>query len=363
MNHSYQWQRDFGKMNTTPNSICDVLLDLTNSAFPSYLQHSHREQIIANVLWSFFLTFGLLTNATFIVVVAKIPYMQNVTNAYLCNLAISDLVYLISTGADALLQYNWSTIPGDDTGKGLMGCRVLTILSVLCFMESTILVTLVTFERFVAIRFPLSYRHVKGPKRTSTLIFISWIVSLLLAVSALPVLAGDIIRYCVHWPKDPVYQNHQHQFQFCTAVKDSAVNTFPPILWILVWLSLVIFNITMYIGITRTLKKRANSNIHSQRIVNTAEEESRQVVNMLIVNGLIFWLCWAFNAGRLIETVVPNLGGDNIFDESAKIRNWLYSAIFALNACVNPIVYNVTNRRYRNAFKQCFCPWTSLERK
>ena len=216
------YRTSFGKMNTTTNS-CDVLLDLTNSSVPSHLQHSHREQIIANVLWSFFLTFGLITNATFIVVVAKISYMQNVTNAYLCNLAISDLVYLISTGTDALLQYNWSTIPRDDSGKGLMGCRVLIILSVLCFMESTFLVTLVTFERFVAIRFPLFYRHVKGPRRTFTLIFISWTASLLLAVSALPVFAGDIESYCIQWPKDPEYRNHPYKFQVCTPRKEFSI--------------------------------------------------------------------------------------------------------------------------------------------
>ena len=339
-------------MNITTNS-CDVFLNLTNSTIPSYLQHSHREQLIANFLWPFFLTFGLLTNLTFIVVVAKIPYMQNVTNAYLCNLAIADLVYLISKGIDTLLQYNWSSIPEDDTGKGLVGCRVLTFISVLCFMESIILVTLVTFERFVGICFPLFYRLVKGPKRTSTLIFASWIISLLLAASSIPTLAGDIITYCIDWPT-PNYQNHPYQFRLCTAA-DSRFGIFPPILWIMVWLSMVIFNITMYIGILKTLRKRANNIIHRQRKVNTAEEERRQVVNMLIINGVIFWICWAFNAARTLELVLPRFGKENIFsDDNVYIRNWLYSAVFAFNACVNPIVYNVTNKRYRNAFKQCY---------
>ena len=336
------------------NSTCDSFhtLEYENSTI---LHVYHQEYFIKNLLWPLLIIFGIISNSCFLLVVAKIPYMHTVTNAYLSNLACSDLMYLVTIAIDEVVLYDRSSIPVDATIKGIAGCGILITFKVLSFMESPFLVSLVAFERYLAICFPIKHRLVKGPRRTLTIIIMSWLISFALAVSSIPLYAGEISTYCVRWPGNEQFQNRPQKINICSPVRGIPVTKYIPLLWIIVAAVITVFNITMYVGIMRKLRKRAQDYLNKHQSSNHADQARQQVANMLIMNGTLFFLCWAYNSIQLLEMTMFSLGNKQLFPSSSdSIRQWLYSGVFLLNASVNPIVYNVTNTRYRNAFKQLF---------
>ena len=77
---------------------------------------------------------GSLLNISFLFVVFRLKIMQTITNAYLVNLAISDLICLISNTVIDTMQYVISPIATDFGFLGTTGC-VLVLLPLLSFID------------------------------------------------------------------------------------------------------------------------------------------------------------------------------------------------------------------------------------
>ena len=74
----------------TPNT---TVLNLTDDESLYTTIYLPVEWYIYMILYPCFLIFGITTNLSFLFVVIRVPYMHNITNFYLCNLAIADLLY------------------------------------------------------------------------------------------------------------------------------------------------------------------------------------------------------------------------------------------------------------------------------
>ena len=347
-------------LNTTCFAFSDTI-DLTNTETPMDLQHNPQEQLMVNLLWSTMLTFGFISNVSFLFVVAKVPFMHTITNVYLGNLAVADLLYLLSSIGDELLRYNWSLLPGDDTHKGLLGCVIIGGIGVLCYLESALLISLVSLERYLAICFPLKHRFVNGPRRTVKLVLISWLFSFFLMMTYLLLYSGSITTYCVIWPDEPRYLDYPSTVNFCAA-HDSLSHIAQMaffVFWNVMWLVVMVFNIFMYVGIMKRLKQREKGEVfrdsHDSAQRNAAKNVRNQVGIMLVVNGSVFFSSWGFNAIRIVTAVLYHSGGTPLISPKANfILDLTCKVVFALNASVNPLVYNVTNSRYREAFRRTF---------
>ena len=350
-------------MGESPNASCDIsnTIDLVNNitATSKHFTTNPLEQQVANILWPSLLLFGLFSNISFLYVVAKVPFMRTITNAYLCTLAVADILHLLSSITDQLLRYNWSLVPGDDTHKGLLGCIAIDSINTISYLESAMLVSLVSLERFLAICFPLKHRYVQGARRTGKLILTSWVISLLLMIMVVLNYSASIVSFCVIWPNDVRYSNYPNQIKLCSAhrnISGLSHQILFPITWNAIWLFIAAFNIFMYVGIMRRLKHReSDPALHgSHNARQNATNVRNQVEKMLVVNGAVFFGAWVFNATRLVFVIAFQSGHRLVSPETEFVFNWVTKVVFVLNSSINPLVYSVTNARYREAFKKAF---------
>ena len=102
---------NYSHSNTTDMAhFCDnysTLLDLrfaTEDKIASYF-YSQQEQFILLAFYPISFIFGLVANFSFLLVLFQIPEMRTITNAYLGNLAIADILSLCSINYELLFSY------------------------------------------------------------------------------------------------------------------------------------------------------------------------------------------------------------------------------------------------------------------
>ena len=167
---------------------------------------------------------GSLLNMSFLFVIFRLKDMQTITNAYLVNLAISDLLFLISNTVIETMQYVISPISTDYAFLGTTGCVLKYLFYYVSFHSSMLLVPIVALERYAAICFPLTHRRIAGKRRTAVIITACWIVALIWSVPT--VLNRSIIsRYCVAWPpNDETYSGFPEVIGQCVPLPNTNWN-------------------------------------------------------------------------------------------------------------------------------------------
>ena len=115
------------------------------------------------------------------------------------------------------------------------------------------------------------------------------------------------------------------------------------------------FNTILYILIVARLGKRDVSKEGSQQGQDNVQRVRNQVARMLVINGTVFFLlnvtyeiynfCWFFGKAFEISLIepIPNIN----------VR--FYGNCFRyLNSAVNPLIYGLSNTRYRRAYLKAF---------
>ena len=114
-------------------------------------------------------------------VVYRSPQLRTQTYAYLVNLLL-DLMFGISNTSRRIIEYTSSPLRYDGTLAGRTGCVIFGYIDGMCYMGSSMFVTLVSFERYLATCYPIYHHLVKGEKRTVKLISAGWIYSMVMGL-------------------------------------------------------------------------------------------------------------------------------------------------------------------------------------
>ena len=191
------------------------------------------------------------------------------------------------------------------------------------------------------------YHIIKGTRRTNKLICLVWCVPLCLAIPYLLVSETTIV--CIIWPEDSAYADYPHQLT--TFV--STHWTFELMLYInfVAFFFLVIFNNVIYTKIYFAVRARQNKNLGLNL---SSDLQHRQVANMLAVNGVFFFVCCSLQIFITPVILLATYLGNNINPWFFFTWNLLIDILFGLNASLNPVLYLVTNTRYRHALKAVF---------
>ncbi|XP_072017883.1 motilin receptor-like [Amphiura filiformis] len=140
---------------------------------------STGERYIIIVFYPILLVFGLFSNLAFLAVVARIPSMRTLTNAYLVNLAICDTVTIITQTNDILGSYIRHAPFDMRSHKTNFGCIMTALSLYVTHFTSVCLLLTMTTERYLGICRPLQHRLVATKERTVKLIILSWVLGVL----------------------------------------------------------------------------------------------------------------------------------------------------------------------------------------
>ena len=325
---------------------CDAnqtILDLTNETIFLNFVYTSSEWIPYQIIFPCIILFGICTNISFIWTVINTPSLHTNTYKYLVNLAVSDLLFLMIYYIPRIVYYYKSPL------KNSLPYTVYGF-NYFFFCSSLGTVTLVSLERFLAICYPIKHHLIKGTRRTYKLIFSVWCISLCLSSPYL--LASGRKSFCVIWPEDIVYADYPNQFvgnepnwmfEFILAINFG------------IFFFLMIFNNILFIKIFFAVRDRQNKDLG---INSSSYLQHRQIANMLIVNGVFFFLCLSLQMFSTPVLIIYAYLDNNVPED---VTQWLYfiwgklnDIFFGLNACMNPVLYLITNRRYRHAFVTVF---------
>ena len=296
--------------------------------------------------------FGVVSNLAFILVVYRVKTMRTITNIFLVNLAIADSLLLIIAFAQYIISYVNS--PVFDLGfsfNNVLGCVSPNFLIYLCYYTSLWTVTLVSIERYFGVCHLLYHRSMRSTRRTMHLVLASWLISALLASPTTPRVI--VQKVCVISAEDGEIieriQNCVWNCKSCTIVLYATD--------LIQFLIALIVNIVLYSLIVRKIVKTACPNedieLRNYKVVVHSRRCS-SVAKMLIVNGIVFFICLTPFSVNNVDSLGNYFGW---FKSSGVMQTtvaWIGRVLFLLNSTLNPLIYNATNPRYRLAFKQTF---------
>ena len=282
--------------------------------------------------------FGLITTSSFLLTVWKVSSLHTTTYFLLSCLACSDLTILIT------LQLSIWT----NKSNYFLASVVNTYLHVFSFLLSTGFVILVSVERYLAICHPLTHHKLKGTKRTFKLIGMVFLVSAVISCSWIPAFAQYKAPWCIIWPTEDLYQGYPQQILVYIEYNWSAFYL------IAVYFSIVMVCILilascfyMYAKILIALAKRKRNT--DLQISTEFKNHIEQVSVMVIINGGVYFLLMSIFMTSLVLHSVTRL-----LPYSSDFWGNINNVAIGINASINPLLYFVTNQRYRCAVKTLF---------
>ena len=303
------------------------------------------DKVFLSIITPVTVSFGAIFNLAFLFVLYRIEEMKTLTNFYLANLAVADLGTLVSLGGQYIAQYINS--PKFNIGwafKDILSCLMTGLFGYLFYSASVFFLTIVVFDRYMTICFPLKYMVMKTKSYVARVTCILWIVSLCIALTSSRYTESGI--GCVQVVSSIIKINlcfsNKVNYQLEITIGLLDLSQF------LISFSTCIFMMTHIIYIL-SIRIDSSKSVGFRKVRN-------KIVRMLIINAIIFFLCQVpfqiSNVDNLFYLITKKYIIDN--NNALSIIIWLGRVASLVNSSINPIVYNMTNDRYRKAFRSAF---------
>ncbi|XP_038048188.1 neuromedin-U receptor 2-like [Patiria miniata] len=306
--------------------------------------------IVVPIIWCL----GIITNLTFLFVIVRVRKLRSDTNIYLAHLAIADLLFLSLVTAYDIRRYTASVVARHGPFVNSAQCVSFFTVVNTGYFASIALVTMVSFERFLALCHPMKHLKIGGRRRTHRMIAICWLVGLLFSASTVPrVFVLNVL--CLQWPDVDAFLDYPSSYAYCGPVSPWVDYFIPPLLN-LPWIMAMVANVFMYVRILQMLNKRTSNKNITVRKDHNATHIRNQVAKMLVANGTVFFLCQApyriFSLSKWI-CLLAQIPDPFLLALGSEIR-WISSVPQFINAMINPLIYGAVNPAYRSAIRVAF---------
>uniref|UniRef100_A0A3Q3XAI6 G-protein coupled receptors family 1 profile domain-containing protein n=1 Tax=Mola mola TaxID=94237 RepID=A0A3Q3XAI6_MOLML len=318
------------------------------------LEPNYHVKIFLTLLYSLMLVTGIVGNSITIrvtQVLRRNGYLQKNVTDHMVSLACSDMLVLLIGMPVELYSATWFPFT---SASGNAFCKIYNFLFEACSYATILNVATLSFERYVAICHPFRYKALGG-KRTSGLITFAWLVSVLVA---LPLLITTGTQGHIPVRADTPVQN----LTFCTNLKER---------WVMyrssIFVAFVIYMIVltcvalMCRSMILVLRKSMGSVGDALNGTNEAPKREGSKIKMarkqtIIFLGLIMaslMLCWLPNQiRRLMMAAVPKSRWTSFYFRSYVILHPVADTFFYFSSVINPLLYNLSSRQFREVFVQ-----------
>ncbi|KAJ8000889.1 hypothetical protein DPEC_G00185080 [Dallia pectoralis] len=317
------------------SNCCSAIDIYNNIRFPD-LEDSTKlvgVQVILILAYSTIILFGVIGNSLVIYVVYKFKALRTVTNFFIVNLAVADL--LVNTLCLPFTLINTLHV-GWRFGQVL--CFMLPFSQGLAVHVSTITLNIIALDRHRSIVYHLETKLSKDA--CAVVIVVTWAVS---AVLASPL---AVFREYGTFDLSP-----EQSIQVCTekwpgSGMDGTIYSISMLL--LQYGVPLAINSYAYIRIWSKLKNRASPAGRNDR-----HQRKRKTTKMLVMVVVVFAVTWlpldAFQLAIDIDNSVLDM-------KDFKLLFTMFHIVAMCSTFVNPILYGWMNNNYRNAFLSvCKC--------
>ena len=157
------------------------------------------DKVVLSMILPTIIAVGLIGNVAFLYVIARLERFHTLTNVYLINIAMAEII----TISYAPILYVWSYFKSPIINympiENSVGCFTVWAVSYWGYFPSINTFTLVSLERWLAICRPLQHRRMKGKSRTIKFITSAWLIGFILAIF-IASRYGKSVWFCMEWP-------------------------------------------------------------------------------------------------------------------------------------------------------------------
>ena len=327
------------------NPICDFVRDiqnLTDDKLADAMLILHPEvTLLMRIFIPMVFVIGCIGNVSFLLLLGRVKMMRTITNIYLANLAVADLMVLsMQTFFESWRFIDFKQVISEPFHTNA-GCGMTYFMRFMSSCASTLLITLVGFDRYFAVCHPVKYRIKKNKRQVCVyLTLLAW------AIAATYGLLGwlnfsRLGHHCILWPSRERYKYLPKVIKLCAPMHPIFQTLYLPV-YNAIFITAVITNSIINIQIVKKLKNPPpgeNGNQQNQQI-------KRRITLMFLVNSVVFCCCmtpinlftimYMFNISRADDLIAAG------------------TVFLMINSAVNPIVYGVISPRYRRGFLKAF---------
>ncbi|XP_032067736.1 C-X-C chemokine receptor type 2-like [Thamnophis elegans] len=304
-------------LNDTP----DYLDGLTE---PCKLQHT-TVTIKYIVAFIYFLVciLSLLGNSLVILVVSYSKGNHSVTDVYLLNLAIADLLFAVTLPI-------WAVYRAHEWIFGTFMCKIASVLKEVNFYSGVLLLAFISFDRYLAI----VYATRAATQKRHWVKFVCIGIWLFAFLFSLPVIRfRDVFTVSIP-PHRVCYENIGGNQ---TTKWRVVLRILPQVFGFLLPLTIMI----ICYGIT----------VH--RLYQTKNKQKKKAMKVILAVVLVFVISWLpYNIALLFDTLLRV----HYIKETCSIRDRIDDALSATemlgvaHCCINPIIYAFIGQKFRNNF-------------
>ncbi|KAI4563905.1 hypothetical protein MJG53_016479 [Ovis ammon polii x Ovis aries] len=323
---SYDWQDSLNSMVKVPLAVD---LRVTDFYYPDIYSspcdgEGRDSKLLLAVFYCILFVFGLLGNSLVILVLVACKKLRSVTDVYLLNLALSDLLFVFSFPFQTHYQL-------DQWVFGTIMCKVVSGFYYVSFFSSMFFITLMSMDRYLAVVHAVYALKVRTISMGTALSLVVWLTALVATSPLLvfyQVASENGILQCY------TYYNQQ------TLKWKIFIHFEVNILGLLIPFSILMF---CYIRILHQLRSCQNHN----------KTKAIKLVLIVVVASLLFWV--PFN----MVLFLTSLHDMHILDGCVMSQQLTYAThvtetISFTHCCVNPIIYAFMGEKFKKHLSELF---------
>nr|UDL18213.1 neuropeptide FF receptor 1 [Larimichthys polyactis] len=348
------------------NTTLDEAANITNITFFPYYQHSLY--VAASYILAYFFIFLLcmVGNILVCLIVLKNHRMRTVTNLFILNLAISDLLVGIFCIPTTLVD---NLITGWPFSNSV--CKMSGFVQGVSVSASVFTLVAIAVERFRCIVYPLQPKPtVRVAKAAIVLI---WLLAVAIMCPAAVALTVEQVPF--HYM---VYNDDfNHTLPLYTCYENFANpqmrKVYTAVLFAHIYLVPLSVITLMYGSIGVKLCSSVFANREAQPANATGQVEGRRagqpmisqkkikVIKMLILVALLFMLSWLPLWTLMMMTDYAGLDRDQLDLLTSYIFPFAHWLAFS-NSSINPIIYGYYNENFKRGFQAVCKSWRRIAR-
>ncbi|XP_068630423.1 RYamide receptor-like [Battus philenor] len=296
--------------------------------------------VLLSILYGSISVLAVVGNFLVMWVVATSRRMQSVTNCYIANLALADIViglFAVPFQFQAALLQRW-LLPH-------FMCAFCPFVQALSVNVSVFTLTAIAVDRHRAIITPLSAHTSK--RVAKVIIVLIWVLALSLAAPM--AMSWEVI---MEEEFDPVTLLF-YKKPFCAASEfgSHSLAIYRLLLYIFQYvIPLCVITFAYSHMALKLWGARAPGNAQESRDANQMKNKKR-VIKMLVLVVALFAICWLpLQSYMMFQSFFPSINEYRYINVIFFCFDWLAMS----NSCYNPFIYAIYNEKFKKEFKQRF---------
>nr|QVK45768.1 G protein-coupled receptor [Proales similis] len=331
----------------------------------AYIMYSNHFPLVVGSIWILLVTLAVIGNGLVIIIALTFKKLRDVTNFYIFNLAITDLLFAVFCIPFTTYLYLF-----DSWNFGALSCKINHFMSHASVQATCLTLTAMTIHRCKTIikNETVAMKTVKSSKRRANVIKILafiWFVAVLVA-------SPDLFYFTV--------QSHGNQ-TYCIIVQDNSIvrfylsisNFVSIATTYVIPLTIIIVSYARLLSHIRSSQKQlANFNINTrkgprdeaQRLRAVPNEErpasrntsnrNRKVTIMVVLFTVNFAFCWFSTHLLIIIRACINIRVESELYVYLSFFKIIAHTLSYLTPVINPCLYAFFNENFRSSLRDLF---------